>query len=157
MGVRDREPVQRRVAVARTTVELEPRWQAGQRGPCAALDDDHGILAQKRGEQVERAFELRIAELVGRVEEHEVPRAGRRREVRRDRLRDDLDARGRAARRATLHESGIGAAHAGSRARALDEGDLGGPTTRRLEAEGTAARVQVEHAGSRHEVARLER
>ena len=41
--------------------------------------------------------------------------------------------------------------------RALDEGDLGGPTTRRLEAEGTAARVQVEHAGSRHEVARLER
>ena len=65
--------------------------------------------------------------------------------------------RGRAARRATRDEPGIGAAHARRRAGALDERHVGGAAAGRLEPEGSAAGVQVEHACTIEQGAGVER
>src|SRR5690606_9009306 len=71
-----RPPPQHRVAVLLAAFERQPRGPGGFWGAGVALDEHHGIRGQPRQESVEYGPELGFGEVVGRIDEEEVPRRG---------------------------------------------------------------------------------
>ncbi|CAI7675649.1 unnamed protein product, partial [Penicillium discolor] len=147
-------PPQGRVAVGLLPEHPEPGGcEVGGGGAPGAFDDHHGIIAEQRSEGGEVAVHRLIVDVVRRIREHEVVGPGRAAEERSDRRLLHPCGRGTGGLR-----DGRGVApHDGCGLPApLDEVGALGAAAQRLEPERPRARVEVEHAGVRDRVERLQ-
>src|SRR6185312_12676312 len=150
-------PPESGVSVVLAAVELDAVGPAGFCGAAAAFHQDHGIRGESRCERLEGALQFGIAELVGRVEERDVPGGAARTEKGLHRLCDHRDRRRPTRSCAALDQARVlpGGSHGGLTV--VDERHARSAPGCRLQSQRAGARVEVDHARACEQIARLER